>query len=403
MATRPDAPTACLDYAATTPLRPEALAAMRPVLEENFGNPSGTHEIARRAKTVLEEAREGVAADVGCEPGEVVFTGGGSEADNLALKGAAWARRDQGLDGVVVSAFEHHAVLDPAERLEKDGFRVARARVDRDGIVDLGSLEAVLDDRTSVVSVMLVNNEVGTVQPLGAVVDLVRRKAPRALVHTDAVQGPQWLAVAEATRDVDLVSYSAHKFGGPKGTGVLVARGGARLTPLVDGGGQEMGRRSGTHNVAGIVGLAAALRATTANRRATTANRDAEIERIGALRDRLAEGLATAVPGAFFNGDPARKVAGNCHVGFPGVEAEALLLMLDRDGVCAAAGSSCQSGSMDPSHVLVAMGLSREDALASIRLSLGWPSTDADVDRALEVIPAAVEGLTGRIGAVSPA
>lgn len=377
---------ACLDYAATTPLRAEALAAMEPVWTGAFGNPSGTHEIARRAKTLIEDAREDVADALGCAPREVVFTGGGSEADNLAVKGAAAALAPTGLDGVVVAAFEHHAVLDTAERLGREGSRVAKAGITAGGLIDLDALAGALDERTAVVSVMLVNNEVGTVQPLPEVVALVRDRAPRAVVHTDAVQGPQWIDVASATGDADLVAISAHKFGGPKGTGALVVRGQTRIQPLIDGGGQEMGRRSGTHNVAGIVGLAAALRATVDGR-----NRD--VVRIGTLRDRLAQGLAAAVPDAFFNGDPDHKVAGSCHVGFPGVEAEALLLMLDRDGVCAAAGSSCQSGSMDPSHVLVAMGLDRTAALSSIRLSLGWPSTDADVDLALEVIPTAVHRL----------
>lgn len=383
-----DQPIAYLDYAATTPLRPEAVEAMTPFGVEVFGNPSGVHEVARRAKTALEEARETVAGVLGREPREVVFTGSGSEANNLALKGAAWAARDQNAgEGIVTTVFEHHAVLDPAERLGKDGFKTTEVRVTRDGVVDLDALADALDDRTVVVSVMLVNNEVGTVQPLDEVAALVRERSPRAVLHTDAVQSPQWLDVGEATRDADLVSLSGHKFGGPKGVGVLVVKGGTRLIPLVDGGGQEMGRRSGTHNVSGVVGFAAALEATHEQR-------DEEVARIGALRDRLRDGLAGAVPGAFYNGSAAPKVAGNWHVGFPGVEVETLLLLLDRDGVCAASGSSCQSGAADPSHVLMAMGLDRREALASIRLSLGWPSTDADVDRALEVIPAAVEQLS---------
>ena len=373
-----------LDYAATTPLRPEAFEAMVPFLRDAFGNPSGVHEVARRAKTALEAAREAVAAALGAEPREIVFTAGGSEADNLALKGAAWAARDAGRgDGIVTTPFEHHAVLDAGAGLGREGFRVGHARIGADGVVDLDSLAAALDDRTVVVSVMLVNNEVGTIQPLAEVAELVRERAPRAVLHTDAVQAVSWLDVATATAGADLVAVSAHKFGGPKGVGALVVRGATRLVPLLDGGGQEMGRRSGTHNVAGIVAMAEALRLTVERR-------DDDVARIAALRDRLAAGLAAAVPDAFFNGDVDRKVAGNCHVGFPGVETEALLLMLDRDGVCAAAGSSCQSGSMDPSHVLVAMGVPRREALSSLRLTLGYPSTEADVDRALEVIPAAV-------------
>lgn len=360
---------------------------MQPVMTQVFGNPSGVHGLAREAKTLLEEAREDVARVLGCEPREVVFTGGGSESDNLALKGAAWAaRRRGGGEHLVSASFEHHAVLDTMHALAGEGFPVATVRVGPAGRVDLDHLASVVDERTAVVSVMAVNNEIGTVQPLPEIAALVRKRAPKAVLHTDAVQAPPWLDVAELTRGFDLVAYSAHKFGGPKGAGVLVVRGATKLVPLVDGGGQEMGRRSGTHNLAGIVGLAAALRATHDNR-------TDEVERVRALRDRLAHGLEATVPDVFFNGATEHKVAGNCHVGFPGVEAEALLLMLDRDGVCAAAGSSCQSGSMDPSHVLTAMGMDRADALASIRLSLAWPSTDDDVDRALAAIPEAVERL----------
>jgi cysteine desulfurase len=376
-----------LDYAATTPVYPEAVAAMQPFLAETFGNPSGAHATARAAKTALEDAREQVATALGALSSEIVLTGGGTEADNLAVKGAASAARQAGLgDAVVTSAFEHKGVLAPCDRLAHEGFRVTRVPVDGAGIVDLDALADALDDRTVVVSVMLVNNEVGTIQPLGAVAELVRARAPRALLHTDAVQGVPWLDAAEAAAGADLVSISAHKFGGPNGVGALVCRGDAHLQPLIEGGGQEWGLRSGTANVAGAVGMATALR-VTADRRA------AEVARVGALRDRLAGGLAERVPGCFVNGDATRKVAGNCHVGFPGVEAEALLVLLDQAGLCAAAGSSCTSGATEPSHVLAAMGLPRDDALASIRLSLGYASSDADIDTALDVIPRAVEQL----------
>jgi cysteine desulfurase len=381
------APMTYLDYAATTPVYPEAVAAMRPFLTETFGNPSGTHAAARAAKTALEDAREQVANALGAVPSEIVLTGGGTEADNLAVKGVARAAREAGLgDGVVTTAFEHKGVLAPCDRLAHEGFRVNGVPVDGAGIVDLDALADALDDRTVVVSVMLVNNEVGTIQPLGELADLVRARAPRALFHTDAVQAVPWLDVAEAAAGADLVSISAHKFGGPKGVGALVRRGDAPLEPLIEGGGQEWGLRSGTATVAGAVGMAMAM-GVTAGRRA------AEVARVGALRDRLAGGLAERVPGCFFNGDATRKVAGNCHAGFPGVEAEALLVLLDQAGLYAAAGSSCTSGATEPSHVLAAMGLSRDDALASIRLSLGYASTDTDVDIALDVIPGAVEQL----------
>jgi cysteine desulfurase len=376
-----------LDYAATTPMYPEAASAMLPFLSDTFGNPSGAHAAARAAKTALEAAREEIAAALGAQPSEIVLTGGGTEADNLAVKGAAGAARDAGAgDGVVTTAFEHKGVLAPCDRLEREGFRVTRVPVDPGGIVNLDALADALDDRTVVVSVMLVNNEVGTVQPLDDVARLVRARAPRAVLHTDAVQAVPWLDVADAAAGADLVSVSAHKFGGPKGVGALVRRRETPLEPLIEGGGQEWGLRSGTTNVAGAVGMAEALR-VTAGRRAE------EIARLAPLRDRLARGLVERVAGCFANGDMARKVAGNCHVGFPGVEAETLLVALDQQGVCAAAGSSCTSGAAEPSHVLAAMGVPRDDALASIRLSLGYASTDGDVDTALDVIPRAVEQL----------
>lgn len=376
-----------LDYAATTPMYPEAVAAMRPFQTDTFGNPSGAHAAARAAKTALEEARERIAGALGAVPAEIVITGGGTEADNLAVKGSARAAlASGGGDGVVTTAFEHKGVLAPCDRLEREGFRVTRVPVDGDGIVELDALEAALDERTVVVSVMLVNNEVGTIQPLDAVAELVRARAPRAALHTDAVQAVPWLDVAATSAPADLVSVSAHKFGGPKGVGVLVRRRHVPLEPLIEGGGQEWGLRSGTTDVAGAVGMAEALGITTERR-------GDEVARIAPLRDRLTMGLAARVPGCFVNGDPERKVAGNCHVGVPGVEAETLLVALDRDGVCAAAGSSCTSGATEPSHVLAAMGLPRDAALASIRLSFGYRSTDADVDTALDVIPRAVEQL----------
>ncbi|HEY6317014.1 MAG TPA: cysteine desulfurase family protein [Acidimicrobiia bacterium] len=373
-----------LDHAASTPMRPEAVAAMQPYLSACFANPSGIHGAARAAKTALEEAREVVASALGARPGEVVFTAGGTEADNLAVEGAA--RAAEGRDGVVVSAFEHKGVLAAGDRLVTEGFRVQRVGAHRDGIVDLEALEAVLNDRTAVVSVMLVNNEVGTIQPLVEVAALVRRRAPRAVLHTDAVQAVPWLDVGAAAADAALVAISAHKFGGPKGVGALVVRDGTSVRPLLEGGGQERGLRAGTVNVAGAVAMAAAL-STTIERRAE------DVRRVAALRDRLVEGLTARVPDTFVNGDPRRKVAGNCHVGFRGVEAEALLVALDRQDLYAAAGSSCSSGATEPSHVLEAMGVPRAEALASIRLSLGFASTDEDVDRALAAIPAAVDRL----------
>jgi cysteine desulfurase len=376
-----------LDHAASTPLRSEAVEAMAPFLGGTFGNPSGGHAAARAAKTALEDAREEVAALLGARPGEVVFTAGGTEADNLAVKGAARHARSAGAgDAVVTTAFEHKGVLASCDRLAAEGFRVVELAVPSRGAVDPEAVAAAVDDATVLVSVMLVNNEVGTIQPLDQIVHRVRERNPRVLVHTDAVQAVPWVDVAGAAAAADLVAISAHKFGGPKGTGALVVRGDVALEPLLEGGGQERGLRSGTSNVAGAVAMATALRVTCAER-------DADIARISVLRDRLVDGLLAAVPDAFENGDRAAKVAGNAHVGFRGVEADTLLVALDRAGVCAAAGSSCSSGATEPSHVLAAMGISRADALSSIRLSLGFASTEHDVDVALTVIPQAVEQL----------
>jgi cysteine desulfurase len=353
-----------LDHAATTPMRPEAREAMLPWLGERFGNPSGGHRVAQAARTAIDEARDVVADCLGCRPREVVFTGGGTEADNLAVAGVIGARGGT----AVCSATEHHAVLHAVERVK--GHTVG---VHADGRVDAGAIPA----DASLVSVMLVNNEVGTVNDL-PVID--------AVLHTDAVQAVTWLDVADAARNADLVSVTGHKIGGPQGTGALVVRDGIRLDPLLVGGGQEQERRSGTHNVAGIVGFAAALRACTESR-------DATVPRLRARRDRLADGLLAGIPGAVESGTRDTKVAGICSLLIEDIESESLLFLLDRAGICATAASSCASGALEPSHVLAAMGVPRELATGSLRLSLGWTSTDADVDLALDVIPAAVRRL----------
>jgi len=366
-----------LDHAATTPLRPEAREAMLPWLGERYGNPSGGHAAARAARAAIEEARETVAACLGAEPREIVFTGSGTEADNLAIAGVHGRRGGT----VVCSAIEHHAVLHACEALKG---RVVGATAD--GLVDLDSLGDAVDADVSVVSVMLANNEVGAVQPLDAVAAIVRERSPGAAMHTDAVQALPWLDVATLAAPAHLVAVSAHKFGGPQGVGALVVREGLTLEPLILGGGQERERRSGTHNVAGIVGMAAAMQATVDGRADT-------VVQVGALRDRLADGLTAAIAGCSESVPRHLRVAGNCHLLIEDVEAEALLVLLDQAGLCASAASSCASGAMDPSHVLAAMGVPRALAAGSLRLSLGWSSTDADVERALEIIPAAVEQL----------
>jgi cysteine desulfurase len=367
-----------LDHAATTPMRPEAVDAMLPFLSERFANPSGSHRFARDARRAVDEARDGVAAVLGVEPGEVVFTGCGTESDNTAIRG---------VDGVAVcSAAEHHAVLHPVE--ERGGVVVG---CDRHGHIDLDQLAEALSPEVGLVSVMAVNNEVGTVTDLVAVAALVRERAPDAILHSDAVQAVCWLDLRSISPLVDAMSFSAHKFGGPKGVGVLTIRDGVRLRPLITGGGQERERRSGTHNVAGIVALATALGAADAER-------DAEVARLRLLRDRLVDGLSARLDGIVETVPRHLKVAGSAHVCIEGIESEALLYLLDEAGLCASAASACASGAMDPSHVLAAMGIDRALAAGALRLSLGTTTRDSDVERAIEVVGDAVERLRASRG-----
>jgi cysteine desulfurase len=358
---------------------------MLPYLTEHFGNPSGGHAVARRARRAVEEAREEVAACLGCLPGEVVFTAGGTEADNLAILGAHAGRRG----AVVCSEIEHHAVRNAC--LAVGGSTVG---VRKSGEVDLDSLAGILGPDVALVSVMLVNNEVGRIQRLGDVAEQVRRLAPGAVLHTDAVAAVGWLDVAALTSEAALVSISAHKFGGPKGVGALVVREGVRLGPALHGGSQERGRRPGTHDVAGVVGMAAGLRAATRERTST-------VRRVAALRDRLAAGLVaqipglceTAVSGVGAAADRSGKVAYSCHVCIAESEQEELLLLLDEGGVCASAGAACASGALEPSHVLLAMGLSASQARSAVRFSLGYTTTEEEIDHALAVVPKVVERL----------
>jgi cysteine desulfurase len=379
---------AYLDHAASTPMRPEAVAAMLPFLADHPANPSGGHGAARVAKNALEDAREVVAGIMGARPSEIVFTGGGSEGDNLAVKGSAWAARaaDPARRGLVTTGIEHKAVLGACARLEREGFALTHINAAADGTIDLAQLGAALDEHTAVVSVMLVNNETGVRQPLEDVAAVVRDRAPHAVVHTDAVQAPQWLDLRGAGAPAQLVAISGHKFGGPKGVGALVVRDGVRLVPLIEGGGHERDLRAGTQNVAGIVALATALRVTDDRRAEETAQ-------IARLRDRLETALLERVPRVTVNGDPTKRVEGLLHVSIEGVEAEALLVALDQEGIYAASGSACSSGAIDPSHVLAAMGMPRDRALSSVRFSLGYASTDADVDEAIAVIPEVVAKL----------
>ena len=358
-----------------------------PYLADVYANPSGSHRFARRARQAVDESRDTVASAVGCSPNEVVFTGCGTESDNMAIAGAI-AR----LGGTAVCpAVEHHAVLHPVEQL--GGRTVA---VDHTGHVDLDALAEVLESTpdVTIVSVMAVNNEVGTITDLAEVAAVVRRRAPGALLHTDAVQSACWLDLGEITPHVDLLSLSAHKFGGPKGVGVLIERGGPKVAPLIIGGGQERERRSGTHNTAGIVATAVALDITDRER-------PSEVRRLGALRDSLVSGLQDRLDDVIETVPADRKVAGSAHVCIAGLESEALLYLLDEADLCASAASACASGAMEPSYVLAAMGVERSLALGALRLSLGHTTTGADVDRAIDVIGAAVVQLRDRAAARS--
>lgn len=355
-------------------MRPEAIAAMLPFLDGQYANPSGSHRFARQARAALDDAREVVADVLGCAPGEVIFTSGGTESDNTAVLGTVAARGGT----AVCPAVEHHAVLHAVEHV---GGRLVA--VDASGRVDLDALVAAVDGDVSVVSVMTVNNEVGTVNDLAAVADAARRAHPGVSVHTDAVQAASWIDLRTVTPHVDLLSLSAHKFGGPKGVGVLVARGNARFEPLLIGGGQEREHRSGTQNVAGAVALAEALRLADAER-------EGERVRLAALRDRLVDALVARLPGVRETVSREHKVAGSAHVCIEGVENEALLFLLDEAGVCASAASACAAGAMEPSHVLAAMGVERGWALGALRLTLGRTTTEADVDRGIEAVVEAV-------------
>jgi cysteine desulfurase len=369
-----------LDHAATTPMRQVAIDAMLPFLADGYANPSGAHRFARQARRAVDDARDRIAGIVGCLPGEVVFTSGGTESDNAAIAGAVW--RHGGVP--VCPATEHHGVLHVVER---HGGRVTG--VDRSGRADLDQLAAALDDRVSIASVMAVNNEVGSINDLAAVAEVVRDGAPDALLHTDAVQAGCWLDLRQLWPHVDLMSLSAHKFGGPKGVGALIVRKGAAIDALLVGGGQERDRRSGTHNVPGIVAMAAAL---TAN----DAERDAERERIGAVRDRLVGGVVAAVDGVHETVPPSAKVAGGAHICVEGVESESLLYLLDEAGLCASAASACASGAMEPSHVLAAMGVEASWAAGALRMTLGRTTSSDDADRAVEILASSITTLRSR-------
>ena len=374
--------TIYLDYAATSPSWPETRAAMAPYLDDRFANASSVYASAREARKAIEEAREIVAAAAGARPDEVVFTSGGTESDNIALQGVAFRARNEGRDGIVMSAIEHHAILDTARWLSRNGFRVTEVPVDADGVLDIDAFEQAVDAKSAIASVMFANNEVGTIQPVQRCAEIAR--AAGARFHTDAVQALPWLP-CDGT-GADLISFAAHKAGGPKGVGALVVRRGVGVEPLVHGGGQERGLRSGTYNVAGIVGFGAAVKATLDAR-------EQLVPHVRALRDRLQDALVSRIDGVTVNGARAERLPNNCNVCIDGIESEPLLLLLDAAGIAASSGSACQSGAAEASHVLTAMGVPKARAMGALRLTLGRGTTADEIDAALDEIVKGVERL----------
>ena len=368
-----------LDHAATSPLRPEAREAMEPYGDVMFANPSGSHRFAREARKAIDEARDLVASTIGCKPGEIVFTSGGTEGANTAVLGAV--RRHGGT--AVCSATEHHAVLHCVEHV--NGVVVP---VTAEGPLDPAVLREVLanTENVSVVSVMAVNNETGAINDIEHISHAVRGRAEKAILHTDAVQAACWIDLRDIWKHVDVLTLSAHKFGGPKGMGIMAIREGTHVEPLILGGGQERDRRSGTHNVAGIVGTATALQITDAHRAE-------EVKRLSALRDELVREITSRLPQAFATLQPSVGIAGTAHICLEGLESESILYLLDQHNVCVSAASACASGAMEPSHVLEAMGVPRERIKGSLRFSLGHTTTEHDIRVAIDATVAAAERL----------
>ena len=370
------------DHAATTAVTDTALAAMLPHFTRDYGNPSSLYRFAQEGKTHLEEARAQVAACLNAKPEEVYFTSGGTEADNWALRGVAelMALKGKKTGHIITTAIEHHAILHTAQWLEKQGYEVTYLPVDGDGLVDPANLEQAIRPDTILISVMAANNEIGTIQPIAEIGAIAR--AHKVLFHTDAVQAVGHIPVDVEAWNVDLLSLSGHKFGGPKGIGALYMRKPLRLPALIQGGGQEKGRRSGTENVPGAVGMAAALKEAVDHL-------PQESARLAALRDKLIAGLSV-LPYTRLTGHPVKRLPGTASFVFEGVEGEALLLHLDAKGICASSGSACSSASLDPSHVLLSNGLPHAIAHGSLRLSLGAENTEEDVDYILKEVPAVV-------------
>jgi len=373
-----------MDHNATTPLAEAVADRMMAVLREEFGNPSSVHHFGQRAKSVVDEARSAVADLIGGDPSEIIFTSGGTESDNFALRGAAEALEPAGRRHLVSSSIEHEAVLNTLKALARRGWQTTLMPVGATGLVTAEGLTAALTDQTAVVSIMHANNEIGTIQPVAELTRLA--KARGAVVHTDAVQTAGKIPLNVKALGVDLLSISAHKFYGPKGVGALWVRRGLRLLPFMTGGKQERGRRSGTENVAAIAGMGVAARLAMAKMAE-------EASRLASLRDRLEQRILQAVPGTAINGDPDTRVPNTSNISFDRVEAESLLIALDLEGIAVSTGSACSSGTLEPSHVLKAMGLPAHRTQNSIRFSLGAANTEADVDRVVAVLPGVVDKL----------
>ncbi|AVK50159.1 MULTISPECIES: cysteine desulfurase NifS [Clostridium] len=372
-----------MDYSATTYVKPEVLEEMLPYFTEKFGNPSSFYGISRETKRAIDKAREQIAEALNCLPDEVYFTGGGSEADNWAIKGIASAHKNKG-NHIITTKIEHHAVLHTCEYLEKNGFDVTYLDVDEEGFINLDDLRNAITDKTILVSIMFANNEIGTIQPIKEIGEICREK--KVFFHTDAVQAVGNVPVDVKEMNIDMLSLAGHKIYGPKGIGVLYIKKGIKIDNLIHGGAQEKNRRAGTENIASIVGLGKALELATNNL-------EEHMKRLTALREKLIAGLLE-VPYTKLNGPRGdKRLPGNVNVCFRFIEGESILLSLDFKGVCASSGSACTSGSLDPSHVLLAIGLPHEIAHGSLRLSMGEGSTEEDVDYVLEVVPPIIERL----------
>ena len=373
------------DNAATTRMSRAAIDAMLRVMEEQYGNPSSLYSLGQEAKELIEQAREDIAAVINADPGEITFTSGGSEADNQALITAVALGKRTGKNHIISTAFEHHAVLHTLKKLEKEGCEVTLLPVHEDGLVRPEELEAAIKENTCLVTVMFANNEIGTIQPIMEIGEICKKHG--VLFHTDAVQATGHLPIDVKALNIDMMSASAHKFHGPKGIGFLYAKKGVRLTNLIEGGAQERGKRAGTENVAAIVGMAAALKESAAHMEENAAH-------MTFLRDRLIAGLKE-IPHSALNGDAVKRLPGNVNFCFEGIEGESLLLLLDDRGICASSGSACTSGSLDPSHVLLAIGRVHDVAHGSLRLTIGENATEEEIDYMIRNVKEVVEYLRG--------